>query len=72
VLVVQGIFVGFGDPPRLFPWSEKTFSVTIGCYLANLPARTSFYAGAAMVAIGEVSFHPGKFRRAGRGDLGEL
>lgn len=34
----------------------KTFSVTIGCYAANLPARISFLAGAGMVAIGEVSF----------------
>lgn len=54
VLVVQGILVALVIAVVFV--LGKTFSVTIGCYLANLPARTSFYAGAAMVAIGEVSF----------------
>jgi CPA2 family monovalent cation:H+ antiporter-2 len=54
VLVVQGILVALVI--ALVFVLGKTFSVTIGCYFANLPARTSFYAGAAMVAIGEVSF----------------
>ena len=54
VLVLQGLLVAFVI--ALVFVLGKTFSVTIGCYLANLPARTSFYAGAAMVAIGEVSF----------------
>jgi len=54
VLVVQGLLVALVI--ALVFVLGKTFSVTIGCYLANLPARTSFYAGAAMVAIGEVSF----------------
>jgi CPA2 family monovalent cation:H+ antiporter-2 len=54
VLVVQGLLVALVIA-MVFVLG-KTFSVTIGCYLANLPARTSFYAGAAMVAIGEVSF----------------
>ncbi len=54
MLVLQGLLVAF-IIALVFVFG-KTFSVTIGCYLANLPARTSFYAGAAMVAIGEVSF----------------
>jgi len=54
VLVVQGLLVALVI--ALVFVLGKTFSVTIGCYLANLPARTSFYAGAAMVAMGEISF----------------
>ncbi|MDD1746714.1 MAG: cation:proton antiporter [Methanomassiliicoccales archaeon] len=54
VLVVQGLLIALVI--ALVFVIGKTFSVTIGCYMANLPARTSFYAGAAMVAIGEVSF----------------
>ncbi|MEM0448285.1 MAG: cation:proton antiporter [Methanomassiliicoccales archaeon] len=34
----------------------KTAFVAVGCYTANLPARTSFLAGASMVAMGEISF----------------
>ncbi len=54
MLVVQGLMVALVI--ALVFVLGKTFSVTIGCYFANLPARTSFYAGVAMVAIGEVSF----------------
>jgi K+:H+ antiporter len=54
VLVVQGLLIALVI--ALVFVIGKTFSVTVGCYMANLPARTSFYAGAAMVAIGEVSF----------------
>jgi monovalent cation:H+ antiporter-2, CPA2 family len=54
MLVVQGLLVALVIAVVFV--IGKTFSVTIGCYMANLPARTSFYAGAAMVAIGEVSF----------------
>jgi len=54
VLVVQGLLVALVI--ALVFVLGKTFSVTIGCYLANLLARMSFYAGAAMVAIGEISF----------------
>jgi CPA2 family monovalent cation:H+ antiporter-2 len=54
VLVLQGLLVALVI--ALVFVIGKTFSVTVGCYIANLPARTSFFAGTAMVAIGEVSF----------------
>jgi CPA2 family monovalent cation:H+ antiporter-2 len=54
MLVLQGLLVALVIAAVFIV--GKTFSVTIGCYLANLPARTAFLAGAAMVAIGEVSF----------------
>jgi CPA2 family monovalent cation:H+ antiporter-2 len=54
VLVIQGLLVALVI--ALVFILGKTFSVAIGCYVANLPARTAFFAGTAMVAIGEVSF----------------
>ncbi|MCU0861259.1 MAG: cation:proton antiporter [Methanomassiliicoccales archaeon] len=54
VLVLQGI--GLALVIALVFYLGKTFFVALGCYAANLPARTAFLAGASMVAIGEVSF----------------
>ena len=34
----------------------KMFAVTLGSYISNMPVRTSFLAGASMVAMGEFSF----------------